>query len=236
MENKTIALLGSICSIIGVIWIVKECSDTWKITNREKIEQYVNTIRHSFKPNNIVDENASSHDIVLIKDFQLAAIEYVNCWKYIEAIDPQQLPKDSSPGCIDYLLMNREIESHIRQYELFLSSICNVKRKINAILLNGQQNGIYEFARNIARWNHMNNGFELIDHINKEAKDAWYNNLNKLEKKYGDLDNLPAKELIKAMKPYYEMYNKKEALAFIEELMSYSIDLNANCMNYLNKQ
>lgn len=230
-----------IITIIGVLSSVVTIYQFWispKEKLRDKIENDVCVIRDTFIPIDIKGECVSNQDVVLIKDFQHAAISFVNYWKAVEAIIPLEESRgfEDADAYFRNMYLERERESQINKYKMLYYSLYEVKDKIIAIILYGQKHGIYEYSYSADRWNNISKDFDIIERTVKETKEQVKNRWKEIESKRGSLDNLSAEELSYAMEPYYKMFDTMKVLEFFERFMSFVIDINALCANHLEKE
>lgn len=224
-----------ILTIVGVLSSLITIYQFWTSPEdkvRNKIESHVCVIRE-FHLADIKD--TSNQDADMIKDFQLAAISFVNYWKVVEAVKPIEISKafeDADPN-IRHMYLERKRESQINKYKMLYYRFHEVKNKIDSIIIYGQKHGIYEYVYSTDRWNNMNKDFDIVERIVKDAKEQVKERWKIIESKRGSLDNLPVEDYSYAMEPYYEMFGTMEALKTMEDFMSFIIDFNASSMNHL---
>lgn len=234
-------VMSMIITVIGVLSSVVTIYQFWISPEeklRNKIENDVCVIRDTFIPIDIKGEYESNQDVVMIKDFQHAAISFVNYWKAVEAIKPLKESRgfEDADTYLRNMYLERERESQINKYRMLYYSLYEVKDKIIAIILYGQKHGIYDYAYSADRWNDISKDFNIIDRIVKDTKEQVENRWKKIEFKRGSLDNLPAEDLTYAMEPYYKMFDTMETLEIFERFMSFVIDFNAACVNHIEKE
>jgi len=234
-------IMSMIITVISVLSSVVTIYQFWNSPEeklRNKIENDVCVIRDTFIPIDIKGEYESNQDVVMIKDFQHAAISFVNYWKAVEAIKPIEESRGFEDA--DYYLRNmyleRERKSQINKYRMLYYSLYEVKDKIFAIIHYGQKHGIYEYAYSADRWNNIRKDFNIIDRTVKDTKEQVKDRWKKIESKRGSLDNLSAKELSYVTEPYYKMFDTMETLEIFERFMSFVIDFNASCVNHIEKE
>lgn len=93
----------------------------------------------------------------MIKDFQHAAISFVNYWKAVEAITPLEKSKGFEDAEANYrnMYLERERESQVNKYRMLYYSFFEMKNKIFAIIHYGQKHRIYEYVYSADRWNNI---------------------------------------------------------------------------------
>ena len=226
-----VSVVGLLSSIITIYLFLISPED--KVRN--KIESHVCVIRETFNHIDIKKKSKANQDVEMIKDFQHAAISLVNYWKAVEAIKPLEESRgfEDADDYLRNMYLERERESQINKYRMLLYSLYEVKDNIIAVIVYGQNHGIYEYAYSADRWNNLNKDFDIIERIVKDTKEEVKNRWKKMESQRGSLDNLPVEDLSYATEPYYKMFDSLESLVFLEEFMSFIIDFNASCMNHL---
>ncbi len=231
----------SFAMIVGVLSSLITIYQFWKSPEdevRNKIESHVCVIRDTFNCKDINEKGKVNQDIELIKDFQHAAISFVNYWKAVESITPLEKSKGFEEAEAYYrnMYLERERESQVNKYRMLYYSFYEMKNKIFAIIHYGQEHGIYEYVYSADRWNNIKKDLNIIDRTVKDTKEQVKKRWTKIESKRESLDNLSAKELSYVTEPYYKMFDTMETLVILEEFLSYIIDFNASCMNYLTKE
>lgn len=227
-------IVGVLSSLITIyqFWISPED----KVRN--KIESHVCVIRDTFNCEDINEKGKVNQDLELIKDFQHAAISFVNYWKAVEAITPLEKSKGFEDAEANYrnMYLERERDSQVNKYRMLYYSFFEMKNKIFAIIHYGQKHRIYEYVYSADRWNNIRKDLDIIDRTVKDTKEQVKRRWTKIESKRESFDNLSAKELSYVTEPYYKMFDTMETLVIVEEFLSYIIDLNASCLNHLTKE
>ncbi len=229
-----------IVSVVGVLSSLITIYQFWTSPEdkvRNKIESHVCVIRETFNRIDIKGNCKSNQDVEMIKDFQHAAISFVNYWKAVEAIKPLEESRgfEDADDYLRNMYLERERESQINKYRMLYNSLYEVKDKIVTIIVYGQKHGIYEYAYSADRWNNINKDFDIIEKTVKDTKEEVKNRWKIIKSQRGSLDNLPVEDLSYATEPYYKMFGSMEALVILEEFMSFIIDFNASCMNHIEK-
>lgn len=236
---KVVKILTIVGIIVGIIAGIISSSDTIeriyykKFPSKEmrikSINEKLVEIKQTFHPENI-REDVWHPENKLIKEFQIRAIENVEKWKDVKAIDDISSYKNNSSEEI-YNVINSQMDTYIA----YLESVISVFYMLNKITEFGSVHNI-DLTPNRARRQTLLNEVEKRNEETIEIRVNLQKETDSLSKKYKDIKNIPPSKMIKLAKPFMEVYTGTKELKTVNQIFSYYIETNSKYMLHVNRQ
>lgn len=230
-KNIKLATIIGIATIIGTVFTVWKAWPTSKADNlKAEIEQRSRVIVETFHPNDIQINALSTPDCLLIKDFQIASLRMVNGWEKIRTMEPIAEYNTNDLGMIINVITSR-----LDAINAFDTETQNVQTYIKEILEYGQKNNIRQYIPSAEKITLLYEKAGIRDNFFGNAKETMMSGVMALMQKYSaNIKDVPKSEIVEAVAPLDELYNRKEVLDYVNILFMCIIELNTNYVDYLN--